>query len=75
MDLKAVVLECYNNDDIIKEFNRLTGHQLKKLIWNDIDTLIDDACNYKPNEKGIIEFIQFVEQFIWMPLISIPQYR
>ncbi len=72
MDFRAVVTKCYDNKEFVREFNRLTGNNLKQ-PRDKIIGIIDNACGYNPDEKGMIEFIQFVEQFIWMPLIVIPQ--
>lgn len=72
MDFQTVVMECYDNKEFVREFNRLTGNNLKQSRDRFI-SMIDNACGYNPDEKGMIEFIQFVEEFIWMPLIAIPQ--
>lgn len=72
MDFQTAVMECYDNKEFVREFNRLTDNNLKQSRDKFIE-MIDNACGYNPDEKGMIEFIQFVEEFIWMPLIAIPQ--
>ena len=68
MNFQEVVMKCYDDDDLIKEFNRLTRHKLKT-PRSKIEALIDDACNYNPDEAGMVDFIAFVEAFVWRPVL------
>lgn len=69
MTFEKTVLFCYDDDDFVREFNRLTGHQLKK-PRTQLEMIIDEACDYTPNEAGLKKFIKFVFQVVWLPLAT-----
>lgn len=69
MNFQETVMKCYDDDDLIKEFTRLTGHKLKA-PRSRIESLIDNACGYNPDEAGMIEFIAFVDKYIWSPMLA-----
>jgi len=58
-----------DNEELIQEFNRLTGHKLG-MSRTPIQKLIDDSCNYNPDKEAIPDFCRFVFKSIWTPLVD-----
>jgi hypothetical protein len=69
MTFEDVCAECLLNKELVREWNRLTGHLLG-VPRSPIEAVIDKACGYNPYEKAMPEFISFVWEFIWIPLIG-----
>ena len=69
MTFIEVCAECLANDEFVKHWNRLTGHRLIE-PRSPIVMAIDQACGYKPDEGAMSDFIDFVFEFIWLPVIQ-----
>jgi hypothetical protein len=69
MTFQEVCNICISNEDLIREWNRLTGH---KLGVSRLPLIIgvDKVCGYDPNEKAMPDFINFVFKYIWLPLVN-----
>lgn len=67
LNFEQCCLECVKNQELIEEFNRLSGHQLGK-PRKPIEAAIDKACGYDPDIKAISEFVTFVYAYVWRPL-------
>ncbi|MDR2834532.1 MAG: hypothetical protein LBV67_12565 [Streptococcaceae bacterium] len=61
------VLECYNNDEFLAEFNRLTGYQLK-MNKTPIEFLIDEATGVV--DEQLREFFAFVYEYVYNKFLS-----
>lgn len=60
---------CAGNQELVQEFNRLTGlHMGEKR--SGIDLAIDEACGHDPDKEAFPAFIEFVEECIWEPFLS-----
>ena len=67
---KEVLFECYNNDDFVDQFNRLTGNELKKKTTG-LEAMIDEATGYSGTpEKAWRDFFKFVDEYVFQPLIG-----
>lgn len=69
MTFKDVCMECIGTPELVKEWNRLTGHHLGERR-DGIVSMIDKACGHEPDEAAIPDFIAFVYDYIWLPLIG-----
>lgn len=66
MTFEEVVMESYKNDELIEQYNRLTGSTLKRKK-SSIYQLIDEATGKEEAElKG---FISFVDEYVFHPLV------
>lgn len=69
LSFEDVCHECLANDELVNEFCRL-----KKMKRPDrrspIEIEIDKACGYDANGIFIKEFVDFVTDFIWIPLLD-----
>lgn len=72
VNFQEFIVECCQNDDFVREFNRLFNttlnfHDKRKPI----EIMVDKATGYnnpfrnKPEE--IQQFITFIFQYIWLP--------
>lgn len=82
MTFQEVVLECTRDTALIKEFDRLQGSNLSKVLIPQKDTrkpievMIDNATGYDRVLSNIDEqfhddmqkFITFVFECVWLPL-------
>lgn len=64
MTLDICVFECFNNDEFVYHFNRLTNSNLKKPL--DINKQIDIATGKEREELEL--FVKFVEYFVYSRL-------
>jgi hypothetical protein len=58
---------CIENKVFVREWNRLTGNNLG-VTRTPIEIAIDKACGYDPNEKAMPEFVDFIMEYIWLPV-------
>jgi hypothetical protein len=58
---------CLECKELVREWNRLTGHKLR-VSRSPIIMAIDRACGYDPHTEAMAEFVDFVYEFIWLPL-------
>lgn len=70
MTFEECCLQCAKNDELVKQFNRLTGHSLKEKR-TPIQKVIDDSCNYNSDKEASPDFSQFIFNYIWLPLVDI----
>ena len=75
MKFEDCLLECCLNQNLVKEFNRLSGAHLSfRDTRAPIEKMIDDATGYnnpfknKPEEMQA--FISFCFEFVWLPLLQ-----
>lgn len=67
MTFEECCLECIKNEDLIKEFNRLSGCHLGK-PRKPLDIAIDKACGYDPVREDLQKFTAFVYEYVWSGL-------
>lgn len=60
---------CLDNKELVKEFNRLKGLHLGERR-SGIAIAIDDACGYNPDAIAIPEFVDFVYNYVWLPVVK-----
>jgi len=68
MTFEECCLKCFDNKELVAEFNRLKGHKLG-VKRTPFQKMFDDSCNYKPDEEAFPDFCNFVYDFIWTPLL------
>lgn len=61
------VIQCASNDQLVKEFNRLTGCNLgQSMRRTNLEILIDEATGYSgESERDMLKFCVFVAEYIW----------
>jgi len=65
------VIQCAGTPDLVKEFDRLTGHNLADLKpRSGLDRMIDEATGR--DKEGLEEFLRFVFDCIWTRLPTMP---
>ncbi len=72
MDFQDCLIECCQNDELVKEFNRLSNTSLD---FHDrrvpIEKMIDEATGYnnpfKNKHEEMQQFISFCFESIWLP--------
>ena len=69
MTFQEVCDVCITHDSLVKEWNRLTGNKLG-VERTPIVKMIDEACGHDPDMKAMGEFVDFVYEFIWLPLVE-----
>lgn len=69
MNFEECCIECFKNNELVKQFNKLTGNKLG-VNRTPFEKMIDKSCNYNPDEEAFSAFCNFVLEFIWIPLIS-----
>ena len=67
MTFAEVCAECLANDELVKEWNRLTGHQLG-VPRSPVEIAIDKASGYDPDTEAMPDFVDFVFECVWVPL-------
>lgn len=67
MNFKDTVLACFENKQLVVEYDRLNGTNLSKRL-TPIENAIDEATGHK--EKELLGFICFVDHFIWSPVVA-----
>jgi len=67
MTFQEVCNECFSNDELINEFNRLTGYKLG-VPRTPIEEAVDKACGYNPDDEAMPFFIDFIYKRVWLPL-------
>ena len=63
------VVMCAGNQDLVQEFNRLTGFHLGERR-DVLAQAIDKVCGYDPDKEAFPAFIQFVDECVWAPLVG-----
>ena len=59
--------ECIATDGFVREFNRLCGYHIGERI-DGLNVSIDKACGYDPDAEAIPAFVDFVYEYVWLPL-------
>lgn len=60
---------CLNNDDLVNEFCRLKGLK-RQDERSPIEIQIDFACGYNAGLDFMNQFIDFVREFLYIPLLK-----
>jgi len=76
MTFNDCVLECLENKELIKEFDRIKGTKVMQAFYDNrspIVRMIDEATGYdkvtkKEYSKDVMEFLRFCYECIWMRL-------
>ena len=63
------VVMCAGNQELVQEFNRLTGFHMGERR-DALAQAIDEACGYDPDKEAFPAFIEFVDEFVWTPLVG-----
>lgn len=61
--------ECISTDGFVQEFNRLGGYHLGERR-DGITVAIDKACWYDPDAEAMAAFVDFVYEYVWLPLVG-----
>lgn len=69
MTFSDCAIACIGNEDLVREFNRLSGCHLSEPRMP-FDAAIDCACGYDPDVEAFPAFLAFVHDYIWFPLIA-----
>lgn len=67
MTFAECCVHCIGNQDLVKEFNRLSGLKLG-MRRAPIERLIDETCGYDPDKEAFPLSCRFVYEFIWLPI-------
>lgn len=65
-----VIQECLKNSELVKEFNRLRGCSVGIDKRTPIEIQIDNVTGYNQKENDMYEFIGFVIDCVWLPLLN-----
>ena len=69
MNFLDCVQHCLSIEPLVKEFDRLWGHNLSdRGKRSPIEKMIDTACDYDPYEKAMLDFMGFVDKYVWSTL-------
>ena len=68
MTFEEVCMKCISTPGFVKEWNRLTKHHLGE-HRDGFTKAIDNACGYNPDEEAMPDFVSFVYEYIWLPLV------
>lgn len=71
MTFQDCCVHCAGDQELVQQFNRLTGHHMGEPS-SPFDAAIDAACNYDKDKDAFPDFIAFVHDCIWKPLITQP---
>ncbi|KAB7891349.1 hypothetical protein [Poseidonibacter ostreae] len=66
--LEACVMACYQNDDFVREFNRLNNTDIKKNT-TPIDKAIDEATG--KNKEELELFVEIVDKTVYRTFLSL----
>lgn len=69
MTFQEACSQCISNKALIREFNRLTGNRLGE-PRSSIERMVDSACGFDQDKEAMPDFVRFVYEFIWMPLVE-----
>jgi hypothetical protein len=79
MTFQSVLIECMTKKELVEQFNKFKGFSLNFIPKqsSSIVRMIDEACGFDDIKKlqsqnkseELHEFIQFVFNCIWMPII------
>ena len=69
MNFEDCLMACAGNRELVSEFNRLSGFHLGE-TRTPIEVQIDTACGYDPDQEAILHFLDFIFEFIWLPLLA-----
>lgn len=62
-----VVRYCAAESELVREFNRLTGHHMGE-HRTPIEIAIDNACKHDPDAEAMPDFLSFVWDYVFKPL-------
>ena len=69
MTFQETCSQCISDKALISEFNRLTGNRLGE-PRSGIERMVDSACGFDQDKEAIPDFVRFVYEFIWLPLVE-----
>lgn len=69
MTFEQCLLHCAGNQELVEQFERLSGHRRLKSLTS-IERAIDDACGYDCEHEYAIAFASFVWEFVWCTLVA-----
>ena len=67
MTFQDCLYHCIANKELVREFNRLSGHHLGERR-DGITKAIDEACHFDPDMEAMPDFVAFVYECIWLTL-------
>lgn len=73
MNFEECVMKCFDEKELVRQFNRLYGCSLGEDRRQTIELMIDKATGNEPppiDEEDARKFIRFVWNCIWLPLVS-----
>jgi hypothetical protein len=71
--LERCIWECWENQDFMREYRRLSGHALGQDRRQGIERLIDQATGHEPpviDDKEARQFFEFVRDVVWLPVLG-----
>lgn len=69
MTFEDACAECITTNGFVREFNRLCGYHLGE-HRDGITAAIDKACGYDPDAEAMTAFVDFVYEYVWIPLVD-----
>ena len=61
--------ECIATEGLVREFNRFCGYYLGERR-DGLTMSIDKACGYDPDAETMPAFVEFVYEYVWLPLVD-----
>jgi hypothetical protein len=66
------VFECWENPDFMRQYRRLSGHELRLELREPLEHLIDAATGYEApvlEDEEVTQFFEFVRDHVWLPVV------
>jgi len=73
MTFEECCIKCVENEELVNQFNRLTGCKLG-VSKTPIEKIIDESCKYNSTKETFGIFCQFVFDHVWIPLLAKEQF-
>lgn len=73
MTFADVVMECFDDRNLVAEFDRLAGTSLNRDSRSVIQRMVDDAAGAGLGgefARDATRFIEFVRHYVWEPLAA-----
>lgn len=68
LSFAVCLMESIAQDELVAQFNRLSGRKLGARSRSPIEAMVDKACGYDPDDEDMKAFVEFVREYIWSRL-------
>lgn len=69
MTFHETLTHCAKERSLVRQFERLTGHQLLG-SEKPLEVMIDKATGWEPSSEALDAFVRFVWECIWVPVCN-----